>query len=186
MRDTKSPDEENLRDNLASLPESPDTRVEITASAFSGPIPSPETLYGYDRVEPGAANRILKMAEKEQSHRHSMQKQMLTIHAKDIEDGRQEKKLGQIFGLTIGIVSILAGSLVAYSGKQIAGAVIGTGGVAGLVSVFVRGKREETKGDDSLISKSEVSPEAREKEFPIKLQQDALCELFKVLVYQGF
>ena len=42
------------------------TKIEITAqqTSFSGPIPHPETLKGYNEIVPGAAERILAMAER--------------------------------------------------------------------------------------------------------------------------
>lgn len=38
--------------------------------AWHGPLPPPESLKQYDNIVPGAAERILSMAEKEMSHRH--------------------------------------------------------------------------------------------------------------------
>lgn len=52
-------------------------------SVYSGPIPPPEMLGGYERVLPGASDRILSMAEREQNHRHA------------------EKMRGQIFAFLI-------------------------------------------------------------------------------------
>ena len=37
---------------------------------FSGPLPHPEDLAKYDQIVPGAADRIIKMAENEMCHRH--------------------------------------------------------------------------------------------------------------------
>ena len=37
---------------------------------FSGPLPPPEDLERYDKVIPGAAERIISMAEEEMKHRH--------------------------------------------------------------------------------------------------------------------
>ena len=45
------------------------TIVGMRAS-FSGPLPPPKILEDYDRVCPGAADRIIKMAEKEQKASH--------------------------------------------------------------------------------------------------------------------
>ncbi len=50
--------------------------------------------------------------------------------------------LGQIFGLLIGLTAIICGTLTAYHGSQWAGGFIGGGGVIGLVSVFVLGRRK--------------------------------------------
>ena len=37
---------------------------------WSGPLPAPEALAQYNNIVPDAAERILRMAEKEQEHRH--------------------------------------------------------------------------------------------------------------------
>jgi len=41
----------------------------IVTSQFSGPIPPPDALAKYDGIVPGAAERILKMAENEAASR---------------------------------------------------------------------------------------------------------------------
>ncbi len=41
---------------------------------FSGPLPSPQTLEGYENSVPGSAERILKMAESQVYHRQDMEK----------------------------------------------------------------------------------------------------------------
>lgn len=38
-----------------------------------GPIPAPQELFEYDRLVPGAADRIIAMAEREQAHRINME-----------------------------------------------------------------------------------------------------------------
>jgi len=40
---------------------------------FSGPLPSPDHLEKYNEILPGAADRIIKMAEKEQENRSKLQ-----------------------------------------------------------------------------------------------------------------
>jgi uncharacterized membrane protein len=50
--------------------------------------------------------------------------------------------LGQVFGLVIGMTAIISGALTAYHGSQWAGGFIGGGGVIGLVSVFVLGRKK--------------------------------------------
>jgi uncharacterized membrane protein len=50
--------------------------------------------------------------------------------------------LGQFFGLIIGLTAIISGAVIATQGAQWAGGFIGGGGVIGLVSVFVLGRRK--------------------------------------------
>ena len=47
--------------------------VGLATQGFSGPIPHPEILKGYETICPGAAERIIKMAELEQGHRHGIE-----------------------------------------------------------------------------------------------------------------
>ena len=55
---------------LSELKDS-EENVSITAvgSAYSGPLPAPATIKKYENILPGSAERIFKMAEKEQAHR---------------------------------------------------------------------------------------------------------------------
>nr|DAR22085.1 MAG TPA: putative membrane protein [Caudoviricetes sp.] len=41
---------------------------------FSGPIPPPEILSGYEQIHPGFADRIISMAEKQSAHRQGLEK----------------------------------------------------------------------------------------------------------------
>ncbi len=41
---------------------------------YSGPIPPPEMMREFDSIVPGAADRILSMAERQEAHRHSLEK----------------------------------------------------------------------------------------------------------------
>lgn len=109
--------------------------LQVTAQhvEFQGPIPPPEILSKYDLVQPGFAERIVKMAEAEQQHRH-------TIETTVVSESFVEAKRGQLYGLLIGIIAIIAGALASVAGAPIPGAIIGGGGVIGLVSVFVLGR----------------------------------------------
>jgi uncharacterized membrane protein len=106
------------------------------ASSFSGPIPPPELLKGYNEVVKDGAERIMVMAEK-QSH-HRMQ---LEDHA--IKEELKQSRLGQVFGFTLGIVGlILAATLAILDHEAIAG-IFGTTTIIGLVTVFVLGKKAQ-------------------------------------------
>jgi uncharacterized membrane protein len=43
----------------------------------SGPLPAPEDLAHYDAICPGAANRIISMAENSMNHRQTMEKTLV-------------------------------------------------------------------------------------------------------------
>lgn len=80
----------------------------IRSEVFSGPIPPPEALARYEEIQSGAADRIIKMAEKQQDHRMSLEK-------KAIGGQIDQSKRGQIFGfvailLCIGVAIFFAAS----------------------------------------------------------------------------
>lgn len=52
--------------------------------------------------------------------------------------------IGQACGLVIGLTAIVSGAIVSVQGSEWAGGFIGGGGVIGLVSVFVLGRRAKS------------------------------------------
>ena len=52
-----------------------DASVVHHVKMSSGPMPSPEVLEDYDKIVPGAAERILVTFEKETEHRQSLERQ---------------------------------------------------------------------------------------------------------------
>lgn len=50
--------------------------------AWHGPLPPPESLKQYDVIVPGAAERILLMAEKEMEHRHQRENRTLKYNGR--------------------------------------------------------------------------------------------------------
>lgn len=116
--------------------------VKAVSQEFSGPIPPPHILAGYDNVQAGFANRIVTMAEKEQSHRH-------VIEDKALSSSISIQKRGQIFALILSLF-ILGGSMfLIYSGKEISGSVLAGASLTGLAYIFITGrKRDEAKEEN--------------------------------------
>jgi len=110
----------------------------IQEKSHSGPLPDAETLVKYNSVIPEGADRIMTMAEKQQNHR-------MQIENKVINSQSLQSKLGQVFGLIIGIVGIASGTYLASIGKTTVGGIIAGGTVVSLVSVFVLGKKSQRK-----------------------------------------
>jgi uncharacterized membrane protein len=48
--------------------------IQHTQTVHQGPIPAPESFAQYERVLPGAADRILKMAESQATHRQGLER----------------------------------------------------------------------------------------------------------------
>lgn len=92
VQETESP----VQVILDAVPESKKEEVKealmiIRGEMYSGPIPPPEALARYEEIQRGAADRILKMAEKQQEHR-------MALETKAIGGQVDQSKRGQIFG----------------------------------------------------------------------------------------
>lgn len=140
---------QKLQKSSSTTSSHPTTVVEETIQelSYSGPIPPPEALKLYDTVSAGLAERIFDMAKAEADHRHKMAETSLDA---DIEFTRThlnnykiETRLGQFFALIIGLSAIFGGIYAAVHDAQVTGSLIGTGGVIGLVSVFILGRRQK-------------------------------------------
>ncbi len=114
---------------------------EIREVRFKGPLPHPEVLAGYEQILPGAAERIIAMAEREGDHRRELERMLLE---RDFSEGKR----GQIFALiTVGFF-LLAGVIVAVYADAAWGAGLGSVGVATIVTTFIAGRRRSSKPAD--------------------------------------
>lgn len=112
-------------------------QILIKKESFSGPLPHPEHFRKYNQIVPGSANRLLKMAEDDLSHVHSMQRKQINTEA-------IATILGLISGFAIAVIALVGSGYLIMQGHDIAGAILGTGSLASLVSVFVIGKNSKT------------------------------------------
>ncbi|OGT04590.1 MAG: hypothetical protein A2Z65_04685 [Gallionellales bacterium RIFCSPLOWO2_02_58_13] len=107
--------------------------AQFQQSTFSGPMPPPSVLEGYERLVKGAAERILIMAESDAKHQQEIE--FAALRAMEAE-----VKRGQFFGFVIGLTALGASMLALAMGSPAVAGVIGGTTVIGLVSVFIVGR----------------------------------------------
>ena len=112
--------------------------AHIQQASFSGPIPPPSILEGYERLVPGAADRILKMAESESRHQQEIEFAALNG---DIREGKR----GQIFGFSSVIIAFGTAILALKMGSPALAIAIGSTTVVGVVSAFIIGRIVKSK-----------------------------------------
>lgn len=115
-------------------------------SKFSGPLPPPEVLAKYNNILPGAAERIIKMAETQQGHRQNLEKTVIGSNA-------TTQKLGLAAAFVIAMTAIGGGIWLASKGMSGSGLTAIISALAALVGVFIYGKAEQKK---ELKEKSEA------------------------------
>lgn len=115
--------------------------VRTVAQEYSGPLPPPRMLEHYDSVQPGFADRIVSMAEKEQSHRHNLEYQGVSGAIK--KDSR-----GQHYALVTSILLIASCAFLIYSGHEVSGSILGGGSLTGLAYIFISGRKKDHPAKD--------------------------------------
>jgi uncharacterized membrane protein len=98
MAESHNSPQQPINSNL--LPQGPIVQV-----AYRGPLPQAAELERYEQVLPGAAERIIKMAENQQVHRHQLEN-------KRIEAINFSFKMGSITTLVVSLAII---SVAAFS-----------------------------------------------------------------------
>lgn len=106
----------------------------VSEERFSGPIAHPKHLREYEEICPGAADRIITMAEQNVGHARTMQGRALEA---DIDD----MKAGRLYGFLALLSLIIAASVATYFDHEIiAGAFLGAGAL-GVISQLIQGNR---------------------------------------------
>jgi uncharacterized membrane protein len=115
----------------------PSGLVAARFTQISGPIPVPEVLGAYNQIEPGFANRIVKMAEDEAVERRQLEKAVVAAQVADLRAKRMEIRLGQICAAVIAVVGLVVSGWVTLGGHGAAGTVLGGGTLATIVTAFL-------------------------------------------------
>jgi len=116
------------------------SQLHSISQVWQGPLPPPSALKGYEEVLPGAANRIIKMAERQVAHRQKLEKEQL-------EKVYQVQSRGQHYALIIvGGVTFGGMFLISY-GFEISGLLVYGTTLIGLAYVFITGRKPKLKKD---------------------------------------
>ncbi len=82
--DKSKKDNSSLKQSSVPQKKEPAQITRVTQYQFSGVIPHPDILYNYDQIIPGAAERILKMAEDDAKHQREIEKSALQISSNEV------------------------------------------------------------------------------------------------------
>lgn len=114
--------------------------VQQMATMHSGPLPDPSAFAGYENTLPGAAERILRMAEAEQAHRFEIENKVLETDSRDSLLGIRLAALITVATVVVGALIILKSS---NNGGVAAGVVVGLSGIATTVGMIIKETRSK-------------------------------------------
>lgn len=125
---------------------------------YSGIIPHPSIVEGYEKVCPGAADRILAMTENDLKHKQELEnkEQDSIIKCRNIALNSEISsfKRGQYFGFIIMMIAIIGGIYLLSIGKTIGGFVSLVGSIFFYFSAVMYRKKIEKQSKN--IEKEEV------------------------------
>ncbi len=111
--------------------------IAVERETFSGPIPHPDILRGYEDVQQGIAERIVSLAEQEQAHRLDMERQI-------VRGAFLQTRRGQWMGLTVAVLFLIVAAVLGWLGHDWLAGTLGGGTLVALVTIFVKNRSDDT------------------------------------------
>ena len=119
---------------------------------FQGPLPHPDHYAHYERTLPGAANRILQIAERQSAHRLDQEKEELRANI-------TARSRGQWFGFVIALAAMGLGAYLSLAGLRVFGGAVLFAMLADwAVAMYTRLRRLSSPPDDGSTPDGVPSP----------------------------
>jgi uncharacterized membrane protein len=118
------------------------------SSTFSGPLPPPDILARYNDAVSDGAERIIALAERQAAHRMGLESRVVDADIK-------RSNWGLVAGFIVAVAGLLIAFLMVDRGNAVAGVVVGSLDLAGLVAIFVYGtvsRRSERQERAKMMS----------------------------------
>lgn len=112
--------------------------LTAVSRSFSGPLPPPNVLKGYEDIQPGFANRIITMAESQSQHRQDLEQSIVKSNIRNEKQG-----MWMSFLLTLFLMS--TGFYLIYLDKETAAYFAIFGPVLFHATNYIYNKRREEK-----------------------------------------
>ena len=128
--------EEHTEDDAGT--ERRDIVARRTLVQHQGPLPHPAILKQYDDIVPGAAERIITMAEQQAQHRRDLEMRV-------IRTDNLKSLLGTIFAFVIALAGFGGGLYAALFGQPFWGGAVSIGTLASVVIAFIYGTRYQRR-----------------------------------------
>lgn len=129
-------------------------------SLHAGPLPAPETFEGYERLLPGATERIFIRFEKQSDHR-------MDLESYTIKSDSRRANAGLVCATVVALAFLFVGYDLVRTGHDVAGAAIATADIGAILAAFIfgtRGRRAERVTKQEMLAKQEPPPPIEERQ----------------------
>lgn len=113
-------------------------QIILSSQTYSGPLPHPSILDGYEKVVPGSARTIIDQFVAQSQHRMAME-------ARVIKGDAFRATIGVWMAGAISLLSIAAGCFLVWQGKELVGSLFGGIPLGTIVFAFIYGTRSRQK-----------------------------------------
>lgn len=124
----------------------------VRVEASSGILPPPHELKALEEVCPGAANRLLAMAELQLANRHTLEMadskredRAVEVFAADMLHASKERSRGQWIAAGLVLLSLGSSVTCAVLGHDTVAGVLAGGSITTVVTAFVLGRPPKTQ-----------------------------------------
>jgi uncharacterized membrane protein len=121
--------------------------VATQSQVHHGPVPHPDVLRGYNELVPGAAERLIKLAEDEAAHRRHLEKQAMDSNIgaqqNQLRVGEYQSKavfrsdtIGQAAGLLVSLACIAGAVYLGINNHEVTAGVLAAIPTAAVIRAF--------------------------------------------------
>lgn len=116
---------------------------QILHQEFSGPLPPPAALENYEKILPGAAERIIILAEGEASHRRDIEKMTRKAEIRLAKGEHYQIYFGQFCAFIVTLAFVAGAVFLLHNDKQVSGTLLASGAAAIIVLAFLKRKSSD-------------------------------------------
>ncbi|WP_158601719.1 DUF2335 domain-containing protein [Solilutibacter pythonis] len=134
IKPSGKPAKSNPAATAAQQAQSAQHQVAYQESSWAGPLPPPAVLAQFEQAVPGAAERILKMAEDEGEHARRIQ-------ASAYHGAARAQLLGQVFALMVALGGLASATVLALHDHDWVAGIVASTTVTTVVAAFLQARR---------------------------------------------
>jgi uncharacterized membrane protein len=123
---------------------------------FSGPLPPPQILEGYNNAFAGCAERVVAMAERQSAHRQHLEKAV-------VEGNTAAQSRGQWFAFILALIVVSGGVYLLANGKSLEGFSAIILAVGSIVSALMWTRKEQRKEREDKLRPLPQAPSPRSR-----------------------
>lgn len=109
---------------------------------FSSPLPPPEILNAYKNIDPNLLDKLIELTDLQNEHRRELERNNLEAQICHQKKTDSETRHGQWFAFILSLAFIAGSIYLGINGYTLPASILGLGGVTGLATKFINGRKK--------------------------------------------